>query len=235
MGDALFLVEGSPVNCRVVNDELEHLRRPFRPLLGGFALGEALPALTRLVKRAIPALNALRVGLSPQSPGLNAAPLNPRDSSLNRHEGGASEDRASKFVWGPGEVMIVDAPPRSSELGLVPIEVALAKVEALRPGSHSGAVLNPFEAQPGPTMANELDSERYTFTKLRVDALKHLIADLDKAKLTAIIKGDGDALPIIIGTEAGYFIWREPEAVVAKWLLGDDEVLVRIGYGYDQQ
>ncbi|MES2341637.1 MAG: hypothetical protein V4597_08165 [Pseudomonadota bacterium] len=63
VADALFIVEGSPVLRRAERSSLSHLRLPFRPLVGAFALGQALTPLTNLVTAAIPALNRIREDL----------------------------------------------------------------------------------------------------------------------------------------------------------------------------
>jgi hypothetical protein len=230
VSDAVFLVEGSCCRNRYIWETGDSLRLPARPLPGAFGLGDYLEDVTRRVRGSLPELDAIRAQLSPPIPTAPPAALNRHDApKADQQPHPHSADRQGRFVWGSDQVTFIPPAPPPSELGLVPISVALEKVARLKPGSSPSTVASPHPVYEMPVLAGGLDLSTYLLVNVSLQALRHVRVELDREELVAIIERRRPfSIPRVFEHGDELVIYDAPEQVLARELLGDREIVVAV-------
>jgi hypothetical protein len=203
---------------------------------------EALPVLNERRRQALSKLAyaaGFPAGLSPRNePGLPSLPgeattmlhADPTPSTEGPPRPKPNTDESwRRFVWMPGEATLEPAPKRPSELGVVPVANALAKLDALPSGSASGTLACPLPVAEPPLQLSDLDLTSYTIMNVDIGELSSVVTELDREATAALIASrEGSELPLVISTSAGHFLYSGLERVIALGFLGDVEIGARV-------
>jgi hypothetical protein len=203
---------------------------------------EALPVLNERRRQALSKLAyaaGFPAGLSPRNePGLPSLPgeattmlhADPTPSTEGPPRPKPNTDESwRRFVWLPGEATLEPAPKRPSELGVVPISDALAKLDALPSGSAPGKLACPLPVAEPPLDLIDLDLNNCTVMNVDIGKLSSVVTELDRDVTAALIASrEGSELPLVISTTAGLFLYTGLERIIALGFLGDIEIGARV-------
>lgn len=142
-------------------------------------------------------------------------------------------DLAELAVFGQRHGDMVNAAEPSVQLAIeakaVLAQVAIEGLLRLRHGPRPGTVVPPFEIVDPPHFMEDLVQDACTMAKTPFDGLMSVRTWADTAKIAHAIHADaGQPFPIVLRDPEGRLIYDNLEIVIARWLLGESQVYVKL-------